>query len=72
MKKLILACVGLLFTILSLLSITHFSYEAVEGMESDKQTMIITKKRGIFKSRIFNRINRWDGAAPNGYPLSLC
>ena len=47
MKKLMIFCFSILFTVLSALSCVNFSLDAVERMEKDKATILIEEPEGM-------------------------
>ena len=64
MKKLMIFCFSILFTVLSALSCVNFSLDAVERMEKDKATILIEEPEGMsnkdFLARISDALGRHD------------
>ena len=57
MKKLMIFCFSILFTVLSALSCVNFSLVAVERMEKDKATILIEEPAGMSNKDLLARLS---------------
>ena len=57
MKKLMTICFTILFTVLAVLSCINYSYDGIEKIESDKQTITIEKPSDITNEEFLHKID---------------
>ena len=57
MKKLMILCFALLFSVLSILSCVNFAYDGTERIEAEKQRITITKPAEVTNKEFLEQIN---------------